>query len=173
MSLSDNPSSQFLIRDAILADAEAIAAIYNEAVVNSVATFDTEIKTVEERRDWLRAHGGRHPVIVAEADGAVVGWASLSLWSDRRAYDGTAETSFYVLESHQGRGIGRKLLREIVSAGRRGGFHTLAARIAEGSDASIRLHAAEGFVTVGTLREVGRKFDRFLDVHLMQLMLAE
>lgn len=173
MPLPDHPSPDFFIRCAVLADAEAIAAIYNEAVLNSVATFDTEIKSVEDRREWLRGHEGRHPVIVAEADGAVVGWASLSLWSDRRAYDGTAETSFYVLESHQGRGIGRRLLNEIVSAGRRCGFHTLAARIAEGSEASIRLHAAEGFVAVGILREVGRKFDRFLDVHIMQLMLRE
>jgi L-amino acid N-acyltransferase len=94
------------IRRAEIADAAAIAEIYNEAIVTTTATFDTEVKTVEERAQWLEAHDERHPVLVAEVAGKVVGWTSLSRWSERRAYDGTAESSFYVLSPYRGRGVG-------------------------------------------------------------------
>src|SRR5688572_31066489 len=97
------------IRLAQLNDAEAIAAIYNEAILTSTATFDTETKSIEERQAWLKSHDARHPVWVAEMEGKVVGWASLTKWSDRPAYADTAETSFYVASQYRGRGIGRKL----------------------------------------------------------------
>ena len=103
----------------------------------------------------------------------VVGWASLSRFSDRSAYDETAETSFYVESSLRGRGIGRALKAAIIAEARRNGFHTLLARVAEGSDASRHLNRTFGFVEVGTLKEVGRKFGRRLDVHLMQLLLND
>ena len=94
------------IRRAELADAPAIADIYNEAILTTTATFDTETKSVEERAQWLQSHDERHPVLVAVVDGRVVGWASLTRWSERRAYDDTAETSFYVHSTHRRRGIG-------------------------------------------------------------------
>ncbi len=100
---------QITIRRAQLTDAKAIADIYNEAILTTTATFDTETKSVEERAQWLQSHDGRHPVLVAVVDGLVVGWASLRRWSERRAYDDTAETSFSVHSTHRGRGIGRKL----------------------------------------------------------------
>src|SRR3954454_2525457 len=103
------PPDSLGIRRAELADAPAIAEIYNEAIATTTATFDTEPKTVEERTQWLQSHDERHPVFVALADGAIVGWASLTRWSDRAAYDDTAETSFYVRSTARGRGIGRKL----------------------------------------------------------------
>jgi phosphinothricin acetyltransferase len=159
------------IRLAEMADAAAIADIYNEAILTTVATFDTEPKTIEDRERWLRSHDQRHPVLVAVVDDQVVGWASLLVWSDRPAYADTAETSFYVHSSHRGRGIGRKLKEAIIAEARRLGYHTLIARVAEGSDESLHLNAAAGFVHVGTLKEVGRKFGRLLDVHILQLML--
>src|SRR3954465_14725432 len=97
------------IRHAVLADAAAIAVIYNEAILTTTATFDTEPKSVDERTQWLKSHDERHPVLVAVVDGRVVGWASLSSWSDRCAYADTAETSFYVHSTYRGRGIGRRL----------------------------------------------------------------
>jgi phosphinothricin acetyltransferase len=159
------------IRRAEFADVEAITEIYNEAIQTTTATFDTEPKTIEDRRRWFQSHGERYPVLVALLDTTVVGWACLGKWSDRSAYDGTAETTFYVSSQHRGKGIGRLLKEEIIEEARRLGFHSLIARVAEGSEESLHLNLAFGFEKVGTLKEVGRKFDRLLDVHILQKML--
>lgn len=164
---------QVQIRYAEIADVPAITEIYNEAILTTTATFDTEPRTITERTAWLQSHDKRHPVLVAIVDGNMAGWTSLTRWSERRAYDATAETSFYVHSAYRGRGIGRRLKEAIIDEARRLGFHTLIARIAEGSDASIHLNRRAGFEHVGTLREVGFKFGRMLDVHIMQLMLKE
>ncbi len=158
------------IRPAGWDDLPAITKIYNEAVLTTTATFDTEPKTVDQRADWFRAHGERHPVLVAEAGGQVVGWASLSAWSPRRAYDDTAEVSLYVLASQRGQGIGRRLMAAVLAAGRQAGLHTILARVTEGNAVSVGLHHSAGFELVGVMREVGFKFGRRLDVHLMQLV---
>lgn len=164
---------QVTIRRAELTDAAAIAEIYNEAVLTTTATFDIEPKSIEERAHWLQSHDSRHPVLVAVSGGQVIGWASLTRWSERPAYDGTAETSFYVHSKHRGRGIGRKLKQAIIEEAQRLRYHTLIALVAEGSEASIHLNERAGFVRVGTLKQVGRKFDRLLDVHILQKMLAD
>ena len=159
------------VRTAARADLEAIREIYNEAILTTTATFDTEPKSAEERLQWFQSHGERHPILVAVLDGKVVGWASLNVWSDRHAYDETAETSFYVKSEFRGRGIGRKLKEATIKEARRLKFHTLVARVAEGSEESIHLNQSVGFVLVGTMKEVGCKFGRRLDVHIMQKML--
>lgn len=161
------------IRAAEQGDLPAITEIYNEAILTTTATFDVEPKTAAERLEWFRSHGERYPILVASVDDQVVGWASLSRHSDRCAYDETAETSFYVKSSYRGQGIGRKLKGAIIAEARRLRFHTLLARVAGGSAESLHLNAQFGFVHVGTLKEVGRKFGRRLDVHLLQLMLDE
>jgi L-amino acid N-acyltransferase len=154
-----------------LSDAAAIAHIYNEAILTTTATFDTEPKTVEEREKWIESHGDRHPILVAESDGGIVGWASLTAWSDRPAYADTAESSFYVHSTHRRRGVGRQLKEAIIEEARRLKYHTLIARIIAGSAESIHLNESTGYVHVGTLREVGRKFDQLLDVHILQKIL--
>lgn len=159
------------IREATSADAAAIAEIYNEAILHTTATFDTEPKTADERLQWLAAHDERHPVIVAVIDNAVVGWASLTKWSDRPAYRETAETSCYVAPNFRGVGIGRQLKEAQLRQAKELGFHALIARVAEGSEASLHLNQSLGFTLVGTLREVGKKFGRRLDVHILQLIL--
>jgi len=159
------------IRRAELADAPAITDIYNEAILTTTATFDTEPKTVAERTQWLQSHDDRHPVLVAVLGGKVVGWASLTRWSERRAYDETAESSFYVHSTHRGRGIGRKLKAAIIEEARRVRHHTLIARMVQDNRESIHLNESAGFVHVGTLKEVGRKFNKLLDVHIMQKIL--
>ncbi len=161
------------IRNAQPADAAAIAEIYNEAILTTTATLDTEPKSVEERTRWLESRGSRHPVLVAMVDGRVVGWASLTRWSERRAYDDTAETSLYVHSAHRGRGIGRTLQDALIEEARRLGFHSLIARVVEGSRESLHLKERAGYVRVGTLKQVGRKFGRLLDVHIMQKMLDD
>ncbi len=167
----NQPDPQLTIRRAQVSDVEAITEIYNDAILTTAATFDTTPKTVSERLKWLKSHGERHPVIVAELHGTVVGWASLSKWSERSAYDDTAETSFYVKSGYRGRGAGRKLKEAIIAEARRLKYHTLIARVAEGSDESLHLNESFGFVLVGTLKEVGRKFGRILDVHILQKMM--
>jgi phosphinothricin acetyltransferase len=160
------------IRRAELADVPAITDIYNEAILTTTATFDIEPKSVADRRSWFQSHDERHPVLVAVVDGKVVGWASLTRWSDRRAYDDSAETSSFVSSQHRGRGIGRRLKEAIIEEARRMGFHTLVARVAEVSRESFHLNESCGFVHVGTLKEVGRKFERLLSVHIQQKMLV-
>lgn len=159
------------IRRAIIQDLEAITEIYNQAILNTVATFDTEIKTAESQRNWFYQHRDRHAILVAEQDGKITGWASLSAWSDRCAYNDTAEISLYVEEHHQGQGIGRKLSEAMIKAGHDANLLTLIARIAEGNDISIHIAESQGFEHIGIMREVGRKFGRLLDVYMMQIFL--
>lgn len=159
------------IRKAELADLEAITGIYNDAIANTTATFDTEPKTAEEQLKWYRDHGERNPILAAVLAGKVVGWASLNQWSDRCAYADTAETSFYVHHGYRGQGIGRQLKAALIDEARRLKFHTLIARVAEGSAESMHLNDVFGFVHIGTMKEVGRKFDKLLDVHILQKML--
>lgn len=156
------------IRPAKISDLNAINEIYNEAIRTTTATFDTEPKTEGEQKVWFDSHGPNYPILVAESRGIVVGWASLSKWSDRRAYSGTAEVSLYVKGEFRGKGFGRKLMEAIVSKGERVGFHTVIGRIAEGNDVSVHLAESLGFRHIGVMKEAGRRFGKLLDVYLMQ-----
>jgi len=158
------------IRQADKSDLAAITDIYNEAILTTTATFDTEPKSLEEQEVWFNNHGDCFPVIVAELNGTVVGWASLSKWSDRCAYAKTAEISVYIKDGYRGKGIGRKLMEEIVSRGRKAGLHTIISRITAGNEISIRLHETMGFEHIGVMKEVGIKHGQLLDVCLMQLI---
>jgi L-amino acid N-acyltransferase YncA len=160
-----------LIREARGADLECMNDIYTQAVLRTTATFDTVPKTLWERKSWFAEHGPAHPVTVAEENGAVLGWASLSRYSDRPAYDRTVENSVYIAENCRGKGIGTALLRDLLDRARKLGHHAVIARIAQDNPASIRLHEAAGFFAVGTLKEVGLKFGTLLDVHVLELLL--
>ncbi len=158
----------FAVRSAKLDDLNSITDIYNEAILTTDATFDVEPKTDAEQRVWFANHGPRNPILVAELNDVVVGWASLSEWSVRFAYSDTAEISLYVKQEFRSKGIGRKLLEEIIREGEKVGLHTVVARITAGNKESIHLHESVGFEHIGVMREIGLKFDRLLDVHLMQ-----
>lgn len=160
-----------VVRPARKEDLAAITEIYNDAVLTTTATFDTEPRTEDGQLAWFQAHGGRFVVLVADRLGLVVGWASLSMWSDRPAYDDTAETSVYVSRAFRGQGIGRGLEVALIDQATRARFHTLIARIAGESTVSLRLHESLGYVRIGTMKEVGKKFGRLLDVHMLQKML--
>lgn len=161
-----------VIRPAAAGDAEAIRRIYNHEVEHTTHTFDLVPRTLEDQRAWLRDREGALGVVVAEVDGEVAGFASLSEYRPRAAYRTSVESSVYVDESVRGRGVGRRLMQELVRVAEARGFHTMMARIAGGHEASTGLHQAVGFTTVGTEREVGRKFGGWLDVVVMQRMLA-
>jgi L-amino acid N-acyltransferase YncA len=160
------------IRHARAADLRAIVGIYNYEVLHGVATFDTVPWTLRGQRPWLGAHtSGRHPIIVAEQGGVVIGWASLSSWSPRCAYARAGEVSLYVHHEHRRRGVGRRLLRGLIARARRSGLAVLLARIERSGRASLVLHRRLGFRRIGTMRRVGEKFGRLLDVELMDLHL--
>lgn len=157
------------IRRATPADAAAIASIYNDAVLNSTATYDLEPETVEARRRWLAAQDrSGFPVLVAEEHGSVIGWGALGTFRAKPGFKHTAENSVYVVAGHRGSGVGTALLTELLAEARSLGLHVVVAAIDAESAASVRLHRALGFEPVGVFREVGRKFDRWLDVLFMQ-----
>ena len=160
-----------MIRSAERRDAEGIRTIYNHYVTESVTLFDMVPRTLDEQVQWIDEHSGGHPAVVAEVDGLIVGFGSLSTFRSRPAYSTTVEDSVYLLDGHQGHGIGRRLLEDLVERAAVHGFHSVIARITGENEASIALHAACGFEIVGTEREVGRKFGQWLDVVEMQRML--
>lgn len=187
-----------VVRPARLADAEAIRAIYNHEVLSTTATFDLVPRSLEDQQAWLSARSGAFTAIVAEdrsrpdgppADtstdgpatgrgddewvGEVVGFAALSPYRERAAYRTSVEDSVYVRRDRSGQGIGRVLLTELLDIAEHSGFHAVFARIESSGDASRALHARCGFRLVGIEREVGRKFNRWLDVALMQCLLHE
>jgi phosphinothricin acetyltransferase len=161
------------VRLAQLADAAAIREIYNLEVTSATSTFDLVPRSLDEQREWLRARSGAFAAIVAvdHEAGEVVGFASLSPYKERAAYRTTVEDSVYVRRDRMGRGIGKVLLRRLIEIARASGFHTVMARIEASGQGSRALHASCGFQVVGTEREVGRKFNRWLDVVVMQHLL--
>ena len=160
-----------VIRKATLKDLSGITSIYNEAILNTVATFDIKPKTPLEMKKWFKSHGLKNPLLVAKIDNKIVGWAALSKWSDRCAYSDTAEISLYVKEEYQRKGIGKQLMKTILEEGKKSGLHTVIARITEGNEVSINLHKSFGFSYIGVMKECGLKFGKRLDVHLMQKIL--
>ena len=162
------------IRDARASDLGAIFGIYNHEVLHGTATFDLEPLVAGRDDAWLDERDcGRHPVIVAEVEGRVAGWASLSPWSSRGGYARTAEGSVYVDRGSRGSGLGSALLAAIVERARDVGLGVVLARIAGANDQSVRLCERHGFRRIGTQRRCGEKFGRILDVELMDLHLDE
>jgi phosphinothricin acetyltransferase len=162
------------IRPVALRDADALRAIYNDAVATTTATMDTEPRSPEQQAVWMDAHDGDpYPAFVAEdAAGHVLGYASLSPYNPKSGYNTTAEVSVYVHRDWRGHGIGGQLLAELVADAERRGFRALVALITSGNEASRRLHRRHGFATVGTLNHVARKFDRWVDVTILQKSLG-
>jgi L-amino acid N-acyltransferase len=159
------------VRAAIAADADRIREIYNLEVTTSTVTFDLVPRSLEDQVAWIEQRSGTHAALVAVDDGTVVGFGSLSAYRNRAAYNTTVEDSVYVHRDHRGAGIGRLLLENLVSTARQHGFHSVIARVVGGHEASIALHTSLGFSLVGTEREVGRKFNRWLDAVVLQLLL--
>lgn len=156
------------LRPATPDDAQAITDIYNVFVAGCTSTWQTEPEAVEKRRAWLSGRRPEHPVFVAELDGRVVGFGSLSPYSDRGGFRETAEISLYLAESAQGRGLGTRLMNALLDSARDTGvLHLVLARISGDRTASLALHAKAGFTDCGRIPEAGLKFGRRLDlVHM-------
>ena len=161
------------VRPATHDDLPGILEIYNEAVWNTTATYDYEPRTLQHRTAWFDDHvKNKLPVFVAvNDDGRVAGWSALNRYHDRKGYQFTTENSVYVAADQRGRGIGRRLMNPLIEAARERGLHAILAGIDAQNEASIRLHASFGFVKVAHFKQVGFKFDRWLDVVYMELLL--
>lgn len=163
--------SEFAIRPATAGDLDAIRAIYNYYVTHSTCTYQIELETAAERAAWFRDRSDLHPVTVAEREGIVIGWAALSPWKSRCGYARSAEASVYIHHEHHRRGAGKALLIDLIDRAKALGLHTVIGGACSTQTASLALQAALGFEVIGTFREVGRKFDRWLDVTHTQLVL--
>lgn len=161
-----------LIRDATTGDLPGILEIHNEAIANSTAIWDETLADLDERRRWLddrRASG--FPVLVADVDGAVAGYASYGVWRAKSGYRYTVENSVYVHVDHHRRGIATALMTALIERARAGGIHVIVASVESSNTTSIALHERFGFRIVAQMPEVGRKFGRWLDMTYLQLTL--
>jgi L-amino acid N-acyltransferase len=161
----------YKIRPAAADDAEAIRAIRNDVIEHSTAMWTTKLLTPEDGKAWLEENLARRSAYVVEASGDVIGFASWSPWRPKDGYRHTVEDSLYLVAGHQGRGIGTELLRTLIAAAAQSGAHVMMASIEATNAPSVALHARHGFEVVGTAREVGRKFGRWLDLTMMRLAL--
>jgi phosphinothricin acetyltransferase len=149
--------------------AEGTRSIYNRAVETSTVTFEMTPRSLTDQLAWVEEHAGAHPAVVAIEDaGQVIGFGSLSPYRPRAAYSTTVEDSVYVHEGFQRRGVGRAVLEELLVLAAAHGFHSVIGRVVDGNEGSVALHLACGFEVIGTEREVGRKFGRWLDVVCLQ-----
>jgi len=159
------------IRLATPDDAGFINDIQNDYVVNSTATFHTEPLTLDERLAWLKNRSRAHPVTVAQAEGAIVGWGALEVFRSRPAYRHTAEFSVYVRRDWHRRGVGRAILTDLETRARALEYHALVGGCCSESGPVIALLESLGYDRVAHFREVGRKFDRWLDVVFLERLL--
>ena len=161
------------IRKAAPGDLPRLLEIYNDEVSTGTATFDTQPRSCEAGRRWMEAHSadGR-PLCVAQEEGEILGYVSLSDYNPKAAYAGTVELSLYIARAHRGRGVGTALMEFILTYARsHDSLHTVVSLITAGNDASLRLHERFGFRHMGTLYEAGYKFGRLLDVEYYQIIL--
>lgn len=158
------------IRPATHADLPGILEIYNDAVLHTTATYDYEPRTLEHRTQWFEERQrDKYPIFVAIDDaGRVVGWSALNPYHARMGYRFTSENSVYVAADARGKGNGKLLLAPLIEGAKARGLHAIIAVIDATNEASIRLHVAFGFEKVGYFREVGFKFERWLDVVYME-----
>jgi L-amino acid N-acyltransferase YncA len=161
-----------IIRDAAHDDLAAILEIHNDAIRTTTAIWDEHEVDIGERRAWFegrRADG--LPVMVAEADGTVLGFASYGPWRAKTGYRFTVENSVYVHPDHQGRGAAKALMSALIEHARGGDVHSIVAGIEASNAGSIALHEKFGFRRVALMPEVGFKFGRWLDLAYLQLTL--
>lgn len=161
------------IRKARLADLPQLQAIYNDAVLHSTATFDLSPRDDADRLAWFQAHQGKYLLLVYETDGVIAGYASLSRYRERPAFDGAVELSIYLHPDFRGQHIGHALMQKILAfAEQRPDIDTVISLITSENALSIHLHEAFGFSLCGVIRHCGRKFGRCLDLSIYQITFA-
>ena len=160
------------VRFATENDLPQMLEIYNEIIANTTAIFQYDPHTLDSRKEWFqnkKAEG--HPVFVAEEDKVIVGYSTFGAFRNWQAYKYSVENSVYVKAGCRGRGISKLLMHPVIDAAKQMGMHTIIAGIVADNDISLALHKQLGFVEVAHFKEVGYKFDRWLDLKFLQLML--
>ncbi|MFN3513827.1 MAG: GNAT family N-acetyltransferase [Phenylobacterium sp.] len=169
---SDAGAARVRVREAGASDLPGVLAIYNQAILETTAVWSNAPVDLNNRREWLKDRQVRgFPVLVAEADGAVCGFASFGEFRAWPGYVHTVEHSVYVAQDWRRHGVGRALLEELIEAAKTLQKHVLIAGIEAENSASLKLHAALGFEHAGRLHQVGAKFGRWLDLVFMELRL--
>lgn len=164
--------SEIVIRPAIEADLPAVLAIYNDAVATTTAIWNDHLSDLDGRRDWWQDRVSQgFPVLVAEFDGVCVGYATYGHFRPNDGYKHSRELSVYVGAQQRGKGIASRLMEALEEHARAHGVHVLVGGLEAENTASLALHAKHGFTQAGHLKQVGRKFDRWLDLVLMQKVL--
>jgi phosphinothricin acetyltransferase len=159
------------IRNATLSDLSRITDIYNWAVENTTASFDINSQTLEQRTEWFAKHDEKYPLIVYEFEGKVVGYAGLSEFRSKEGYKNTCELSVYIDPEYHNKGIGKKLMEQIINLGKEIGFHVIISGICADNRICIKMHEKFGFVSCGHMKEVGFKFGVYLDCLFYQLFI--
>ncbi|MCL4493983.1 MAG: arsinothricin resistance N-acetyltransferase ArsN1 [Firmicutes bacterium] len=161
-----------IARRATVTDARRIAEIYNQGIEEGTATFETEPRTVQDRREWLQTHEG-YPAVVVEEDGYVVGFATAGEYRPRRCYQGIGEFSVYIDRDFRGRGLGKMLLNALIADARRLGYWKLLSRVFDFNIASRRLCRACGFREVGVYERHGKLGERWVDCIIVEKLIPE
>jgi phosphinothricin acetyltransferase len=161
-----------MIRSATVDDAKSICGIYNHYVKTTVVTFEEIPVSINEMEDRVRTVLSKYPWLVWEEEGEILGYAYINKWRDRSAYRYSAEDSIYIKDGAQGRGIGKKLLAELLEEARKIDIHTLVALITMPNEQSVGLHEKFGFKKAAEFVETGYKLDRWLNVGYWQLILG-
>jgi phosphinothricin acetyltransferase len=161
------------IRDASLDDAPAIARIYNQGIEDRAVTLETELRSPEERAEWIASHDGHHPVLLAtDPAGVAVGWASLNRFNPRAVYDHVADLSLYVARESRGRGVDDALMTALEVRARANGYHKMVLAALPINAQGMALYERQGFTTVGTYHEQGMLDGHWVDVVVMEKILG-
>jgi L-amino acid N-acyltransferase YncA len=161
------------IRHANAADLPAILDIYNHAIINTTAVYQEDMHTLPMRQQWFadKLKLG-HPVFIAETDNKVIGFSTYGSFRNWPGYRFTVEHSVYVHVDERGRGVGKLLVQAVITHARDKGMHVLIAGVDNAAEGSLRLHQSLGFVEVAHFKQVGFKFNRWLDLKFLQLLLT-
>ena len=160
------------IRLAESSDLDAMLGIYNDAIINTTAVYDYQPRTSDSQRQWFETKQAQHfPVFVAHDGATIIGFGSFGPFRPWPAYQFTVENSLYVDSAHRRKGAGTALLASLLNAARTAGYHAMVAGIDATNEASLALHRKAGFEPVAHFREVGWKFERWLDLVFMERML--
>jgi L-amino acid N-acyltransferase YncA len=159
------------IRLADKKDLKDIMGILNYSIINENARFDEKPFDYDEINDWYKIHTDSYPVFVAVIDDVVAGWACVGPFSAKSAFRYTVENSLYIHQDYRGMGIGKVLLDKTIKESKALGYHSILALITGNNKISIKLHERFGFKSAGNMKEVGFKFNEWLDVNILELLL--
>lgn len=163
---------EITLRPATTNDLEKILAIVNHSILHTTANYSYDIQTLEVQTKWFEDKKAKNlPIVVADLNGEVVGFGSYGTFREKIGYQYTVEHSVYVVDHVIGKGIGSQLLTELIRLAKEQGYHVMIGAIDADNAGSIAFHERFGFVSIGTIREVGYKFDHWLDLVFMQLIL--